>query len=993
MSWLRRRIQRQAALLAGAVLVIVNVVAGLGVLHISDSVLGWVNAALAALLAILVRLVDSAQLSRVRRAYLRRARYTPEALVPTAGSMIGEVVGRDKLCQVLIEDLRDPGTRRPHLIVGGVGTGKTALLVRLTQILAARGFVPVPIALRDIQSELDLRVLAYSRFRADAEAALLSDADVEVVWRHLGQDDKIVVLADGLEEALIEGDVEEDRHNLIAAALRRANDNRLPLIITSRAHDALRGLEATIIGLGPLNDSAALQYIQLGGQGVDEDRLDWIVETADVAEMPLYLQITRHLHQAGLIGGGMLDTRSVDRAELRLRLLETWTQALTGGYFLPWPALSRVERQATVEQLSLLACIGLKRGRLHVKFDDFDFEALHSPRPPITEEVADRLKVLRRGFDIRLAATRGMQLGLVEERGDGVRFPHSIMQAYLGSRLIHVAMADEQYRQDALKDPGRELLIALVMYSRARVREARPNGAAVVRVPVVEADPTRPLQDVLVEAAGRRDDVKTLDLYAAALEIDSIDETPTHADIAARLREHWPRISARDERTLEEAKLNLVRRFGEAARMIAERRRRNELGFTAEPAYLELYRISAAEPMYPIRLAAAQEIGAGGDEAFAALQVVLGPQDQADLEADGEWREFREKVTRAWLAPLLVGSVTSMGAWEAARRNLARWLQFITTTDQGRGESDLRLSLEVALAQGFKFAANRRRRHPHTRPHLPTTRADLVEQAEGMLVDARFWFTRLTLVQALCLWSLPDGPNGRQSGRGRGSDPEALVKSWLAVPSRGPEHPFVVEAGKLAILALETGQPERFIWMDETGIVTRVGSLTGLPEGQRKHELWLPPWTGWTGLDQRAQQLVADVLLLLNLGERGKRPADLALHAQREERTIRNDLPPCLTGDRSPLDPTRTIGMASTWEPGSNCKDGCQFKLCPYPPKGALPYHAELSEAFCRRQQALLDGNLVRRRAAPWQTAPPRVLRRFWKQMGLREADAETRLA
>jgi hypothetical protein len=988
MSWLWRRIQRQAPLFAGAVLVIVNVVAGLGVLHISDSVLGWVNAALAALLAILIRLVDSAQLSRVRRAYLLRARDRPGELVQTAGSMIGEVVGRDELCRVLIEDLRDPRTRRPHLIVGGVGTGKTALLVQLTRLLVGRGFVPVPIALRDIQSELDFRMLAYNRFRGDAEAALTSDADVETVWRQLGQDDKIVVLADGLEEALIEGSVEKDRDNLIAAAIRRANDNRLPLIIASRPHDALRGLQATVIELGPLNDSAALQYVQLGGQGVDEDRLDWIVETADVAEMPLYLQITRQLHRAGLIGGGMLDTRSVDRAELRLRLLETWTQALTGGYFLPWLPLSREERQATVEQLSLLACIGLKRGRLHVKFDDFDFEALHRPRSPITEEVADRLKELRRGFDIRLAATRGMRLGLVEERGDGVHFPHSIMQAYLGSRLIHVAMADKQYREEALKDPGRELLIALVMSSRARIHEGRPNGAAAVRVPVAETDPPQPLRDVLVEAARRRDDAKTLDLYAAALEIDSVDEIPTHADIAARLREHWPMISARDARTLEEAKLNLVRRFGEAARTIAERRR-YEPEIMAEPAYLELYRISATEPMFPIRLAAAQEIGAGGDEALAALQGVLGPQDQADLEADEGWREFREKVTRAWLAPLLVGSATSMGAWEAARRNLARWLQFITTTDQGRGEPDLRLSLEVALAQGFKFAANRRRRHPQARPHLPMIWADLVEQAEGMLIDARFWFTRLTLVQALCLWSLSNGPNGRQSGRGRGSDPEALVSSWLAVPSRGPEHPFVVEAGKLAILALETGQPERFIWMDETGTVARVGSPTPRPD-VRKHELWLPPWTGWTGLDRRAQQLVADVLLLLNLGERGKRPADLALRVQR---TNRNDLPPCLTGDRSPLDPTRTIGMASTWGPGSNCRDGCQFKLCPYTPKGALPYHVELSEAFCRRQKALLDGSLVRRRAAPWQTAPPRVLRRFWKQMGLRQADEERRLA
>ena len=45
---------------------------------------------------------------------------------------------------------------RPHLLVGGVGAGKTAVLVRLTEFLAA-GAVPVPIRLRTPETELALR--------------------------------------------------------------------------------------------------------------------------------------------------------------------------------------------------------------------------------------------------------------------------------------------------------------------------------------------------------------------------------------------------------------------------------------------------------------------------------------------------------------------------------------------------------------------------------------------------------------------------------------------------------------------------------------------------------------------------------------------------------------------------------------------------------------------------------------------------------------------
>jgi hypothetical protein len=510
------------------------------------------------------------------------------------------------------------------------------------------------------------------------------------------------------------------------------------------------------------------------------------------------------------------------------------------------------------------------------------------------------------------------------------------------------------------------------------------------------------LQDVLCKHASSRLDVKALDLFAAALEIDSVDNAPRHGAIAAKLQERWSQVSARDQGTLEEAKLVVVRRFGEAARTVVQRGRAKP-DDSAKPAYRELYCIIRAEPSYPVRLAAAQEIGAGGQEAFNALagvrgardcsetpggQAVVGPDESGKSEnglgpplgesrlietGDGRERNWREFVTRAWLAPLLVGSVTDQD--RRARQNLERWLRFVQAEDPARGE--LRLSLEVALAQGFRYAANRRIRHPHARP---AARGYLAEHAREMLTGTRFWFSQLTLLHALCLWSLPDGYSGQQPGRGRRADPKALVDQWIGLRNERGQHPFVVEAGKLAVLALETGQPERYIWIDESGIVARVGSAPASPQSQRKHNLWIPPSTGWTALHPRAQQLVADVLLLLNLAERGE-PTD---RVRRLEHTNRNDLPLCLAGDRSPLNPQRTVGVIGTPVPGSNCKQGCPFELCPYPPRGDINYRIELNEAFCRRQQALLRGGWIRRRAAPWQAALAVDLRRFWKQMAQR---------
>jgi hypothetical protein len=960
--------------------------------------------------------------SRVHRPYVRKARERPLDLVQTAGTIIDKVVGRDELCRVMMQDLFDAATRRPHVVVGGVGSGKTALIVRLTELLAKRGAVPVPVRLRDAQDTLDFRELGRRRFLADAEGALLTDADRERVWWELCKNDRIVVLADGLEEALIEGEAEKDRDNHIRLAIRRAEEHSLPLVVASRPHDPLRGMDATIVELEPLSEEAALQYVRGTDPGPDEQRLDWIVETADVVETPLYLHITRDLHRGRLMEwvspsgtDGQLDTRSVDRAELRLRLLDAWAKALEEGYFKQGLALARRERQATILQLAALACVGLQHDSLYVRFDELKERQLqntssagigtrHRPGPSradlasvarsvrrrqptpyrrITEAVQRQLTTLGSSWDLRLAAARGDQLGLVEAFGDGVRFPHSIMQAYLGARLIDVAMADPAYRQRALENPGRELLLALVMSSRAKKRSVGPNSAVRTPVRAARSFPRRqPMQAVLSDAAGRHDDVKALDLCAAALEIDSIDPTPEQIAIASRLHAQWLRISSRDLRTLEEAKLNLVRRFGDAATSVAALAQ-------GAAAYRQFYAIACAEPSYPVRLAAAQEIGAGGDDAFSALKTNLGPPaPPLTMPANRRWRQarpgvrfhqsqheddenhrWREELMRAWLAPLLVASVNEQTS--DARKHLARWMEFVGASDLGPDEN-LRLSLEIALAQGFKHAANRRRSYAAVHAAAGDY---LFEQARAMLRGARFWFSRLALVQALCLWSLSDDPGRQRSPRQR-ADLQVRVRHWLMTPNGQQEHPLVAEACRLVVAALETGEPERFMWIDESGVLGRVGSLPTSRTSRRKHNLWIPPSTGWTALEPRAQQLVADVLLLLNLAERGDQPSD---RERRLRRANPNALPPCLAGDRDRLAPNRTAATAVAPRPGSNCAPGCELELCPYPPKGERYYRVELSEAFCRRQRALARRPRVG--PGPWQAGRPRALERFWGQM------------
>ena len=716
-----------------------------------------------------------------------------------------------------------------------------------------------------------------------------------------------------------------------------------------------------------------------------------------------------------------MDMRSVDRSELRVRLLATWMQALFDGYLMGAVPLNRSEREATVEWLSALACIGLLRDTIVVKYEDYyksgppnQLEMSQRPKYP---EIDGRIqsfvdeKLPGRHLDIRLAVAWGARLNLVEARDDGLRFPHSIRQAYLASRFMSTALQDSKIQQDAaarLRSPGREFLIALVLYARSvdTDREGRSADRPLTASSTSAfGSDVRSIRDVLITSAtDARDDVKKLELYAAALEIDSFLDESRHEEIARRVADDWGHIRGWVQRTLDEAKLGLVSRFGDAVRTVADRPARGLRKLN--PAYGELFEMARGELSYPIRLAIAQEIGAGGDEAFRVLRQsshnapgntwknaawpnVTEPVNGRSGNTDNN-RALRGRALCAWLTPLLVGSVNEYS--EEARQELAHWLERVGRDQEGDGNY-FHLSLEVALAQGFKYAANRRLRHPHA---FPAVRDYLAEQALEMLKWARFWFTQLTLIHALCLWEMPDPSMSQDDKTGRrsngsnaaenqahqhGWNPKATVGHWLEVAGNGT-HPFVAEAGKLAVQALKTGQPERFLWIDESGIVSSVGSRASPGTNDRKHHLWIPPSAGWTALDPRAQQLVADVLLLLNLVERGGGPEQIERRLRRVEG---NDLPLCFTRNRDPLDP-KTAAGGLFQAPGSNCIDGCRHQLCPYPPYGSQPYRSELSEAFCQGQQTLVSRGL----SAPWQTIPRANLRHFWEQMTGRADGAST---
>lgn len=1107
---------------------------------------------------------------RVRRFYTRAARREPARLVQTAGSLMGEVVGRDHLSDALMNNLRDRKARRPHVIVGGVGVGKTAVLVYLTERLAAKGAVPVPIRLRDVQAEeqLDFGELARKRFAEIVQPVVRSDAEEDRLWRWLRQrSERIVVLADGLEEALGGPELAAERDNIIRRAIRAAHEEALPLVIAARPHDPLRAMQAAITELEPLSEEAALDYIARSGTWrSDPVLLDRVVEAAKMAEAPLYLQIARDLHGKDLLEPLWAEAVSnepalQDRWAFREDLLSAWLDALVEGKLRAELPIDQPTREAVVTFISALACIGLARDSATVALGDLDpslathdagqgwkahwdyrvgrcfgnfMKELREPlsdsdgaRPgPGSQSAARTVAITAAGqapaasppgvnstgqgdlwMDARVAATWGTRMGLVQEAegipraprqgeqdpggtpgaGGRVHFQHSVMQAYLGSRILPgVLEPDETTPRDcagdngevircALLNSGRELRIALILHSRSldgrcTCRDGSPPPRC--RVGTMRKQMEDAALKLLREAEarsqrrcradgempsrrfepGRRGSLRrsALEILGTAVEISSVDADPQLDELFTTMSDHWPEFGLGEDLVrLRETKLAAVEQCTVAARRaVADKEQ--------QAAYSRLLDIACKEPDHRVRVAIARQIGIGGERAYHALPDDLkepeyircgngkdqspqpqgsnSPQDaRNDLpqdarlsnrecrawqrrwqkrharyelgcvrhEMEGENKRWYKTVMGAWLLPMLVESADMSGHKGSPWRDLERFISTLMGKAAGvsapsldAGSADeaplyggIHCAESLVLAQGFKFAANRRL----TPWSNQKAREFLTKKAEELLNNSTFWYTRLTLLQALTLWELPDDVNAPQYTRGHGADPKGKVEEWLRMDTPHEEHPLVKEAADLAVRALQTRRPERFLWIDEANVVSQIGTEAGAPGEPRLHNLWIPPSVGWSSLDFKAQQLLADVLLLLVLGERDSRPRELFSLEGRLSRE--QELPSCLSRDRTRLDPVQAVESGA--QPGDNCRDDCKLKMCPYPVK-TNNLRVEFNELFCLRQRSMLDKwrpkawlYLHFRREAPWQhRVPVTGMRRFWDEMGERARDS-----
>jgi hypothetical protein len=868
---------------------------------------------------------------RVARTHLRDAKEEPWRLVPTATEM--DVVGRDGICSIIERDLEYSAGRRPQIIVGGIGEGKTAVVVRLTQELARQGAVPVPIQLSGAKDPVNFTQLAKERFLDRVDEGLLTEDEGDKVWRRLCRDDRVVVLADGLEEALQGSD---GRVTAIRRGVEEARKGKLPLVITSRPDEALRGLNAALIRLEPLSQSATVDYLSAAGDH-DRDEVRRLAETAQLAESPLYLKLAHEL----LANDGNASTilsANGGRVAARVEVLNRWRQAMIEGTLLGGMHMDD-ERKAAFSGLESMACMALRGGGV-----DLELEAV--PKWPYAKAEARDSP--------NLVTNVAEDMGIVERRGPTIRFRHGVLEAYLGARGLPPlidgsagAAADDWHgkpylEREVLERPSRELLLALVI--ACCLDEGRPKARALV--------------ERLASTAGSAEGPDRFNLLACAWEIAAAtgEGDPGALADATSLAWRLSRAAAGvDDLGLIEAKLHAIARMEEVAGV---------------ETYRALWTVCFLEDAYRVRLRAAQAIGAGGSMALRAIGAEIGKTvDDVSCRpaSDRERAVLAEDVRRwslvSWMLPSLLASCA-----EAERASVREWLDAWV----GCAREGFHLGTEACLAQGFKYEAN-------LLPHRssPETRLFLIGHAKDLLGSTTWWYTQVSLLQALALWSL-------DPATAQATDLHDPVAGW----KEGARHPYVKAAAKLAdeaiVDSLLAGRnsggptPGHFIWIDEPGVAAKVGSRSAVTDMTATEGLWISPSAGWHTLKEPARQLVGEILIYLNLtevgesrtgGTDGNSPDDVVARREKRRQDVRDEeatLPPCMVkaGHGGLLAKNDPAARAA----GSKAPCTCGLGLCPYPARDEPPFRGELGETFCREQQRISSG--IRGTVPEWHEQP-----------------------
>jgi hypothetical protein len=930
--------------------------------------------------------------------YQRRARREPQGLLSGHHDIpeLAQISRRSGLLLQIGERIRDrdlenapPRSRDVPMILGDIGAGKSTFMVTLAAYLARRGVVPILISLRNERPPFDIPELARKRFLRHIDDPLLSAAAAERLWRQLWHRHLVVVLVDGLDEALGQGQL-IDALELADGLVDRSSTR---LIAASRPESlvSLRGF--AVLELEPLSRTELIGRLAVkhrSAPSLSESEASLLVETLGLPSAPFYLEVwNRLVQESGLSSSGRRadaisqkrlrelveaicgapgssPTPSHDRARVRLLDRHLDSRIERAEHEL---GTSPEETEACVARLAALAYE-------HLGSKSIDRDQLVGGRDAAAREQGGGAIIL------------GRRLGLLAEsqtRDSSIRFSHPIFQAYLASMhlgesrlvarrspVLHASRAsarpDENRRRGGLVERllaeegshGDEVFIALRLFGAHAETDAR-TSAATIELLLAAAAKTASLSSALKRLAAA---VRIASSASAAGLSEGVFERVLAASGDALAATGIPAAGAVEEAKTPNDEDELEASTGDApaARLRLMRALANLASSSGRST--QVYRLlwdRREDRSYATRWQIVEAFALGGQKAFDAIgqpisklmddierSLADGPGGEARLE-----RHLAQLSTIAKFLPSIAARLAD-GDDDDAYRKLKDLIDLVNRlVAQGLG-----LGVEASLAQGFKFAAPRRGarvldplmfKQPHRsfgrdgRPNRLARRTPAPFGSEGRA----FWYSRMNLLQAAARRHLTlsaDNENRALVGD---------IEDHLKKAGKHEAHPFVQVVAALCRKATERpGEADSFIWEDES---VEVASAA-------------------TSLNATAHSLLADVVIALNMNEQGRREGRRA-EDRRESFATASRLPACFRG-------TERWRILST-EGDCVGNPSCGFGLCGYRPELAqTAAYRPICERFYDHQVQLS----WHREPLPWQRGVDgEALASFWRAMGERE--------
>jgi hypothetical protein len=629
--------------------------------------------------------------NRAVERFTEKAREEPHRLLNVGGDRHGDVVGRSELIKLIASELDASSDAEPEpmLISGEVGSGRTALLLRLVSELAQRYWVPVPVAVTG-DGPIDLAEEARKCFSQEVTSVLASEDEADVVWRALVRSGVLVILADGIDEVALRSMGTLRQEEAILTTLQSASRRGLRVIATLHPASVKASLAASTFELPPVDGDDALAHVASKSGDLEASKRLLAALDLELTRFPIYLNVVRDL--VGLVDPATAPER--DTGAVRTWLLDHYVECLFNDRIAGRVAELRETPDRTVRALAALATVHTLRG-----VQVLDVEESVAAVEQVDPHLAQSLPA---------AIDAGERLRLLDRPDvDSVRFRYRSTQAYFTARAMRLS---DSICSDVLRGPASDEMVESLLFA------CTPSD---LESPGVTEERARTVTAVLLDRTSNEVDDTALALATAGIDVAGACGLSNELDQLVQVAIEKRAGSGQG------CKLSAI---GVAAQ------RRTAGGMRL------LWRYAVEDDDFNVRWPAAERFAEAGALGFALLYDEIKSEIRIAKSARGRGEpcpNIRPLGIVAWVLPTMAVEAPEL------RHTIMECVDDLFAIAFSRTNP---LRLEIALARGIKLAAEK-----GAAKSVGGMARRVLGASDRDRPGALFWYSRICAVHALAI--------------------------------------------------------------------------------------------------------------------------------------------------------------------------------------------------------------------------------------------------